>query len=80
MKNLEEYNEGGNNGEEVNNEDENENNGINGEEDENNEGQIMERDSLKKTMTQQIGEDVIQIAEHPNKVYYDTENFCDYKP
>ena len=42
--------------------------------------QIEERDSLKKTMTQNIGDDVIQIAEYPNNIYYDKENFCDYKP
>ena len=39
-----------------------------------------ERDSLHKTLTQNIGEDVMQIAEHPNQVYYDEEIFCDYKP
>ena len=66
----EEYgeNEGDNNGEEMNFEDEN------GEE------QAEERDSLHKTLTQNIGEDVMQIAEHPNQVYYDEEVFCDYKP
>ena len=31
-------------------------------------------------MTQNIGDDVIQIAEHPNNIYYNEENFCDYKP
>ena len=42
--------------------------------------QIEERDSLKKTMTQNIGDDYIQIPEYPNNIYYDKENFCDYKP
>jgi hypothetical protein len=76
----EEFNEDGNeegqNEEEMNFEDENENNGGNEQEYEN----IEERDSLKKTMTQNIGDDVIQIAEHPNNIYYNEENFCDYKP
>ena len=59
---------------------EDENNGDNEQEFENMEGQIEERDSLKKTMTQNIGDDVIQIAEHPINVFYDKDNFCDYKP
>ena len=44
------------------------------------EEQIQERDSLKKTMTQNIGDEVIEISEYPNNIYYDKENFCDYKP
>ena len=72
----EEYadNENENNGEEMNYEDGNENEGENGEE------QVEERDTLQKTLTQAIAEDVMQIAEHPNQVYYDEDNFCDYKP
>ena len=31
-------------------------------------------------MTQNIEEDVMQINVPPNQVYYDQENFCDYKP
>ena len=68
----EEYGENENNGEEMNFEDENEGENI--------EEPAEERDSLHKTLTQNIGEDVMQIAEHPNQVYYDEENFCDYKP
>ena len=82
--NEEEYNEEGNEEgnieQEMNYEDYNKNNEINGEEIENNELQIEERDSLKKIMTQNVGDDIKQIKEHPNKVYYDKENFCDFKP
>ena len=31
-------------------------------------------------MTQNIGDDVMQIAQYPDNIYYDEENFCDYKP
>ena len=40
----------------------------------------LKKETLHKTLTQNIGEDVMQIAEHPNQVYYDEEVFCDYKP
>ena len=39
-----------------------------------------ERDTIQKTLTQNIGEDVMQIPEQPIYVYYDPENFCDYMP
>ena len=45
-----------------------------------NEEQIEERYSLKKTMTQNIGDDVIQIVNYPIDAYYNKDNFCDYKP
>ena len=82
--NEEEYNEKGNEEgnieQEMNYEGYNKNNEINEEEIENNGQLIEERDSLKKIMTQNVGDDIKQIKEHPNKVYYDKENFCDYKP
>ena len=82
--NEEEYNEKGNEEgnieQEMNYEGYNKNNEINEEEIENNGQLIEERDSLKKIMTQNVGDDIKQIKEHPNKVYYDKENFCDFKP
>ena len=54
-------------------------------EEENGENEYMEeqgeeRDTFQKTLTQNIGEDVMQIPEQPAILYYDQENFCDYKP
>ena len=68
----EEYVENDNNGEEMNFEDENEGENI--------EEPAEERDSLHKTLTQNIGEDVIQIPEQQIYFYHQPENFCDYKP
>lgn len=68
----------GENGEEINFEDEN-GEDEKGEEYEEEE-QAEERDSLKKTLTQNIGEDVMQITEYPVNIYFKEENFCDYKP
>ena len=45
-----------------------------------NEEQGEERDTFQKTLTQNIGEDVMQIPEQPALLYYEPENFCDYKP
>ena len=42
--------------------------------------QNEERDTLLKTLTQNIGEDVMQIPDPIIQVYYDKENFCDYQP
>ena len=42
--------------------------------------QNEERDTMQKTLTQNIGEDVMQIPEPPIHVYYQPENFCDYDP
>ena len=66
----EEYEHG--NEEEMNFQDENEQEVDN--------GQKKERDSLQKTLTQNVGENFEQIAEHPSNVYYNKDNFCDYKP
>ena len=44
------------------------------------EEQAEERDTFQKTLTQNIGEDVMQIPEPPIHTYYDAENFCDYTP
>ena len=55
----------------------------NNEEDNNEYGeeeQVEERDTFQKTLTQSIGEDVMQIPEQPIQIYYDAENFCDYTP
>ena len=57
--------------EEENNE---EDNGEYGEE------QAEERDTFQKTLTQNIGEDVMQIPEQPIQIYFNEENFCDYTP
>ena len=57
-----------------------EKNNIEGEEMYDGEEQEEERDTLRKTLTQEIGEDVLQIQEFPNHIYYKKENFCDYKP
>ena len=73
--------EGEGEGEEMNFEDENQNNGdINKKEEENGEKKFEERDSLKKTLTQNIDDDVKQISENPNNIYYNKDDFCDYKP
>ena len=45
-----------------------------------NENNEEERDTLEKTLTQNIGEDVMQIPEYPSDIYYTKENFCDYNP
>ena len=70
----EEYDEEGvgedENAEEINFEDEQEGD----------EEQAEERDSLIKTLTQNIGEDVMQITEFPINIYYNKDNFCDYIP
>ena len=42
--------------------------------------QNEERDTMQKTLTQNIGEDVMQIPEPPIQIYYQPENFCDYDP
>ena len=42
--------------------------------------QNEERDTIEKTLTQNIGEDVMQIPEQPIFLYYNPENFCDYIP
>ena len=52
----------------------------NGEENEYIEEQVEERDTFQKTLTQNIGEDVMQIPEQPTNVYFEEENFCDYIP
>ena len=52
----------------------------NGEENEYIEEQVEERDTFQKTLTQNIGEDVMQIPEQPVSVYFEEENFCDYIP
>lgn len=39
---------------------------------------LQKRDFFKETITQAIGEDIIQIEEYPI-CFYDEENFCDYK-
>ena len=49
-------------------------------ENDNMEEQNEERDTMQKTLTQNIGEDVMQIPEQPIHVFYDPENFCDYEP
>ena len=68
-------------GEEMNFEDENQNNeDTNKNEEENGEKKFEERDSLKKTLTQNIDADVKKISENPNNIYYNNDNFCDYKP
>jgi NDP-sugar pyrophosphorylase family protein len=75
-ENLEQENEGENVEEEHNdnNEEENyeENNGEYVEEQE-------ERDTLQKTITENIGNDVMQVPEFL-LAYYNEENFCDYEP
>ena len=45
-----------------------------------NDEQNEERDTIQKTLTQNIGEDVMQIPEQPINVYFDPDNFCDYTP
>ena len=42
--------------------------------------QNEERDTIEKTLTQNIGEDVMQIPEQPIFLYYNPENFCDFIP
>ena len=59
---------------------EEENNGEDNGENEYAEEQIEERDTFQKTLTQNIGEDVMQIPEQPIQYYYESENFCDYNP
>ena len=68
-------------GEENVEQDENEemNEGENVEEEENGEYEEQERDTLLKTITENIGEDVIQIPDYLI-AYYNEENFCDYEP
>lgn len=38
----------------------------------------QERDKFELTIVQPIGEDIIQIENHPTLYYYDENNFCDY--
>ena len=61
-------------------EEQNENNENNEEEDN---GEYVEeqeeRDTLQKTLTENIGNDVMQIPEFL-LAYYNEENFCDYEP
>ena len=38
----------------------------------------QERDKFQLTIVQPIGEDIIQIENHPTLFYYDENNFCDY--
>ena len=45
-----------------------------------NKNKMKKKDSLIKTLTQYIGEDVIQIPEPIINAYYEPENFCDYQP
>ena len=45
-----------------------------------NDEQNEERDTIQKTLTQNIGEDVMQIPEQPINIYFDPDNFCDYTP
>ena len=68
-------------GEENVEQDENEemNEGENVEEEENGEYEEQERDTLLKTITENIGEDVMQIPDYLI-AYYNEENFCDYEP
>ena len=42
--------------------------------------QQEERDTMQKTLTQEIGDDVMKIQEFPENIYYKKENFCDYNP
>ena len=53
--------------------------GENVEEEENGEYEEQERDTLLKTITENIGEDVMQIPDYLI-AYYNEENFCDYEP
>ena len=38
----------------------------------------QDRDKFEHTIIQSLGEDIIQIENHPNLFYYDENNFCDY--
>ena len=78
-ENVEENNE---EAEEMHFGDDNEEIGEENDEFENEEEQEQneERDTLLKTLTQNIGEDVMQIPDPIIHVYYDKENFCDYQP
>ena len=71
-----------NNLEENNVEENNEENNNGEEQEENDEAQEydepQERDKFQQTITQQLGEDIIQIENHPALFYYDENNFCDY--
>ena len=65
-----------------NNEEENlnENQAENEEEIENyEEEEFIERDKFELTITQPLGEDIIQIENYPMS-RYDPDNFCDYNP
>ena len=83
-KKLNEENEVENslNNENENNEEENlnENQAENEEEIENyEEEEFIERDKFELTITQPLGEDIIQIENYPIS-RYDPDNFCDYNP
>ena len=83
-KKLNEENEVENslNNENENNEEENlnENQAENEEEIENyEEEEFIERDKFELTITQPLGEDIIQIENYPMS-RYDPDNFCDYNP
>jgi len=68
-----------NNVEEEENMNENQNENENEEEFENyEEEEYIERDKFELTITQPLGEDIIQIENYPMS-RYDPDNFCDYK-
>ena len=45
---------------------------------ENEEEEFQDRDRFQITITQHIGEDIIQIENYPSLFYYNNNNFCDY--
>ena len=62
----------------IENENNVEENNVGGNAEENEEDEQQEREKFQLTITQNIGEDIIQIENYPSFFYYDENNFGDY--